>query len=100
MVDNICHIKWNKLTFGMVCEDLDSMVFFKYNTMNKQEKKALKDSFKEYPEQSLIGMKLRLTYQTGWLKGYQVARKDVLQELLDECPMPEDEDFRRIDKLL
>ena len=27
MVDNICHIKWNKLTFGMVCEEIDSMVY-------------------------------------------------------------------------
>lgn len=44
--------------------------------MTEQEKTALKEAFKEYPEQSLIGMKLRLAYQAGWLKGYRRAEQD------------------------
>jgi hypothetical protein len=52
--------------------------------MTEQEKIALKEAFKEYPEQSLIGHKKRLAYQRGWLKGYQTARQNVLQELADE----------------
>lgn len=53
--------------------------------MTEQEKTALKEAFKEYPEQSLISHKKRLAYQIGWLKGYQTARLNVLQELADEA---------------
>lgn len=44
--------------------------------MTEQEKTVLREAFKEYPEQSLIGMRLRLAYQTGWLKGYRRAEQD------------------------
>lgn len=44
--------------------------------MTEQEKTALKEAFKEYSEQSLIGHKKRLAYQRGWLKGYQTAKDE------------------------
>lgn len=85
MVDNMYYISWIKITLYMVYEDIDSTDFLKLFTMTKQEKIALKQAFKEYPEQSLIGMKLRIAYQTGWLKGYRRAEQDKIAFKLKEA---------------